>query len=117
MAKQTLEKVSETVFPGITSAYGARSKLAERRLGHEIVSNLPLQMCLFFNMCYFPFWLVVAIIITYVKYQYLNYLYKFILITVLVAAITIEIIRLYLGYLGNLTEKVSCVMPKCRQST
>ena len=31
---------------------------------------------------------------------------KFILVTVLIAAVFIEVTRLYLGYLGNLTEKV-----------
>ena len=44
--------------------------------------------------------------VTTVKYQLLNYLYKFVLVTVLVAVIIIEVVRLYLGYLGNLTEKV-----------
>ncbi len=104
--KSTLIHVSETMFPGITQTYHLRSKAPELRLGHEIVSDLPLQMCLFFNACYFPFWLVAAITTTYVKYQYLNYLYKFILVTVLVAVMLIEVARLYLGYLGNLTEKV-----------
>ena len=37
-------------------------------------------MSLFFNVCYFPFWLVIAIVVTVVKYAYLNYLYKFILV-------------------------------------
>ena len=41
-----------------------------------------------------------------VKYHLLNYLYKFVLVTILVAVIIIEVVRLYLGYLGNLTEKV-----------
>lgn len=63
-------------------------------------------MCLFFNVCFFPFWLIIAVAILYVKYNYLNYLYKFILVTVLVAVVLIEVVRLYLGYLGNLTEKV-----------
>ena len=42
----------------------------------------------------------------WIKYEHLNYLYKFILVTILVATTIIEITRLYLGYLGNLTEKV-----------
>ena len=41
-----------------------------------------------------------------IKYHLLNYLYKFVLVTILVAVIIIELVRLYLGYLGNLTEKV-----------
>ena len=103
-AKQTFKQVSETMFPGITAAQNWKSP--ELRLGNEIVSHLPLQMCLFFNVVYFPFWLIVSIVITALKYEYLNYLYKFILVTVLVAAVLIEVTRLYLGYLGNLTEKV-----------
>ena len=78
----------------------------EDRLGNEVVSDLSLQVCLFFNVCYFPFWLVVDVIVAVDKYEHLNYLYKFILVTVLIAAVIIEVTRLYLGYLGNLTEKV-----------
>ena len=37
-------------------------------------------MSLFFNVCYFPFWLIIAIVITVIKYAFLNYLYKFILV-------------------------------------
>ncbi|XP_040570796.1 transmembrane protein 17 [Lepeophtheirus salmonis] len=76
------------------------------RLGNEIVSSLPLQMSLFFNVIYFPFWFLISLLSTIVKYTYLNYLYKFILLTVLIAVVIIEVIRLYLGYLGNLQEKV-----------
>ena len=76
------------------------------KLGNEIVTDLPLQMSLFFNVCYFPPWLIISITIAEVKYDSLNYLYKFILVTVLIAITVIEIVRLYLGYLGNLTEKV-----------
>ena len=109
------------MFPGISESYknqnmyrkssvgsylGISKKSPAIKLGNEIVSELPLQMALFFNVCYFPAWLIISIVITTVKYDHLNYLYKFVLVTVLVAATVIEIIRLYLGYLGNLTEKV-----------
>ena len=124
VARQTLKQVSETMFPGISETYknqnmmylktsvgsyiGMRvnKKSPAIKLGNEIVSHHPLQMALFFNVCYFPAWMIISIVITTVKYDHLNYLYKFVLVTVLVAATVIEIIRLYLGYLGNLTEKV-----------
>ena len=61
---------------------------------------------LYFNVIYFPFWLSVTIMVMTIKYHLLNYLYKFVLVTVIVAVIIIELVRLYLGYLGNLTEKV-----------
>ena len=115
VAKQTLMQVSETMFPGITTSY-QRAKAPELRLGNEIVSNLPLQVCLFLNVIYFPFWVVIALTITWIKYEFLNYLYKFILVTVLAGTIIIELARLYLGYLGNLTEKVSFKRPYLTES-
>lgn len=108
-AKQTLKQVGETMFPGISDSYAGNNRIKNlpiSKLGNEIVTDLPLQMCLFFNLCYFPFWLIISAVIAYVKYDHLNYLYKFVLVTVLVATTVIELTRLYLGYLGNLTEKV-----------
>eukprot|EP00090_Calanus_glacialis_P006291 TRINITY_DN14910_c1_g3_i1.p1 TRINITY_DN14910_c1_g3~~TRINITY_DN14910_c1_g3_i1.p1 ORF type:complete len:184 (+),score=41.86 TRINITY_DN14910_c1_g3_i1:80-553(+) len=110
-AYSTLVTVSETMFPGITSTsstsrYKNSMESAAIRLGNQVVSSLPLQMVLYLNVIYFPFWLAVTMMVTTVKYHLLNYLYKFVLVTVLVAVIIIEVVRLYLGYLGNLTEKV-----------
>ncbi len=109
MAKHTLKQVGETMFPGISESYKQKKSTSNPpicKLGNEIVTDLPLQICLFFNVCYFPFWLVIAAVLAYLKYDHLNYLYKFVLITILVATTVIEVTRLYLGYLGNLTEKV-----------
>ena len=87
---------------------------------HQVVSSLPLQMTLYFNLIYFPCWLAVGIIILFieseafwafqqysqlrvlrkiqvilmvatVKFSLLNYLYKFVLVTILVAVIIIEV--------------------------
>ncbi|XP_027029356.1 transmembrane protein 17B isoform X2 [Tachysurus fulvidraco] len=49
----------------------------------DVVSNLPLQMALFFNMCFFPLWWISEVVMLQLK-----------------------AIRLYLGYAGNLQEKV-----------
>ena len=74
MAKQTLKQVGETMFPGISESYNHNkpkfSSLPISKLGNEIVTDLPLQICLFFNLCYFPFWLMISIIIAYVKVLY-----------------------------------------------
>ncbi|XP_046889606.1 transmembrane protein 17B [Hypomesus transpacificus] len=77
-------------------------------LGHnrEVVSSLPLQMSLFFNMCFFPLWWISEVLMLHLKYSALPDYYKFILITVLILMTFIEAIRLYLGYAGNLQEKV-----------
>ena len=86
----------------------------------QVVSSLPLQMTLYLNIIYFPCWLAVIIIINIVsvinftihmmmmmmmiiriiqvilmvamvKFSLLNYLYKFVLVTILVAVIIIEV--------------------------
>ncbi|VDN50697.1 unnamed protein product, partial [Dracunculus medinensis] len=61
----------------------------------EILSSLPLQIALYYNICIAPFW-----------FSYLTLTYKLIVSTTCVVAILIEFIRLYLGYYGNLAEKV-----------
>ena len=99
------------MFPGISIAGGHKyspnsMEYAAIKLGNQLMSNLPLQVLLYLNVVYFPCWLGVILTVCSVKYHLLNYLYKFVLVTVLVAIVIIEIVRLYLGYLGNLTEKV-----------
>ena len=111
-AYTTLVTVSETMFPGISVTTGLGGKgtntmeTAAIKLGNQLMSNLPLQVLLYLNVIYFPCWLSVILMVVSVKFHLLNYLYKFVLVTILVAVIVIEIVRLYLGYLGNLTEKV-----------
>ncbi|KAG7274780.1 hypothetical protein CRUP_015767 [Coryphaenoides rupestris] len=72
----------------------------------EVVSSLPLQMCLYFNMWFFPLWWISEVVMLHLKYPALPDYYKFILVTVVVVMTVIEAIRLYLGYAGNLQEKV-----------
>merc|ERR1711953_250442 len=108
-AYNTLISVSERVFPGISVGLANNyntMECAAVKLGNQVVSSLPLQLVLYFNVIYFPFWLGVTVMVMTIKYHLLNYLYKFVLVTVIVAVIIIELVRLYLGYLGNLTEKV-----------
>ncbi|XP_023328416.1 transmembrane protein 17 [Eurytemora carolleeae] len=104
-AKSTLVSVSESMFPGISTSVAGKTTL-RRGLGNEMVSSLPLQVLMFLNVIYFPVWLSILLMVTWFKFALLNYLYKFVLTTVLVAFSTIEIVRLYLGYLGNLKERV-----------
>ncbi|KAM5227660.1 transmembrane protein 17 [Ctenodactylus gundi] len=74
--------------------------------GTEISSSLALQMSLYFNTYFFPLWWVGCIMMLHMKYSFLPDYYKFIVITVIVLITLIEAIRLYLGYMGNLQEKV-----------
>uniref|UniRef100_A0A672IFR6 Transmembrane protein 17A-like n=1 Tax=Salarias fasciatus TaxID=181472 RepID=A0A672IFR6_SALFA len=73
---------------------------------NQLVSHLPLQMLLYFNMFYFPCWWFSAVFMLEVKYPYLPGYYQALLITGIVLLTLIEVIRLYLGYIGNLKEKV-----------
>uniref|UniRef100_A0A3B3CV08 Transmembrane protein 17 n=1 Tax=Oryzias melastigma TaxID=30732 RepID=A0A3B3CV08_ORYME len=68
--------------------------------------SLLLQMSLYFNMWFFPWWWICETIMLHLKYPALPDYYKFILVTVLLLMTLIEVIRLYLGYAGNLQEKV-----------
>lgn len=72
----------------------------------RVLSSLKLQMSLFFNTWFFPFWWISEIVMLHLKYPALPDYYKFILVTVVIVMTLIEAIRLYLGYAGNLQEKV-----------
>ncbi|CAN9512940.1 unnamed protein product [Ophioblennius macclurei] len=78
----------------------------EASVVNQLVSHLPLQMLLYFNMFYFPCWWFSAVFMLEVKYPYLPGYYQALLITGMVLLTLIEVIRLYLGYIGNLNEKV-----------
>ncbi|XP_056374265.1 transmembrane protein 17B-like [Hyla sarda] len=74
--------------------------------GHEVVSSLPLQMALYFNVLFFPVWFISEFIMLELKYHLLPGYYQFLLITAVTILTLIESLRLYLGYIGNLHEKV-----------
>ncbi|XP_047637935.1 transmembrane protein 17 isoform X3 [Phacochoerus africanus] len=71
-----------------------------------MVSSLALQMSLYFNTYFFPLWWVSSVMMLQMKYSILPDYYKFIVVTVIILITLIEAIRLYLGYMGNLQEKV-----------
>ncbi|KAM8887268.1 transmembrane protein 17A isoform 2-T2 [Spinachia spinachia] len=73
---------------------------------NELVSHLPLQMLLYFNIFYFPCWWFSAVFMLEVKFHYLPGYYQALLITGMILLSVIEAVRLYLGYVGNLEEKV-----------
>lgn len=76
------------------------------RPGNELVSSLPLQIALYFNVFFFPFWLVTCVVILALKFQHLEQLFQFVIITIYIVMSGTESMRLYLGYLGNLQERV-----------
>ncbi|NXX83881.1 TMM17 protein, partial [Urocolius indicus] len=101
--RRRLGSFSRTVF---TDSHQAGPQYPGDRADNEIISSLPLQMSLYFNVYYFPFWWLCTVVTLYLKYPDLSDYYKFILVTIMILASLIEVIRLYLGYMGNLQEKV-----------
>ncbi|XP_071404188.1 transmembrane protein 17 isoform X3 [Pithys albifrons albifrons] len=63
-------------------------------------------MSLYFNVYFFPCWWLSTVFVLYLKYAVLSDYYKIILVTIMILVSLIEVIRLYLGYMGNLQEKV-----------
>uniref|UniRef100_A0A3P9JPT7 Zgc:112294 n=1 Tax=Oryzias latipes TaxID=8090 RepID=A0A3P9JPT7_ORYLA len=104
--------VPENLQMGLTSMGGSvftNNRTADSDFGREPeyqVSNLPLQMLLYFNLFYFPCWWFSAVVMLDIKFHHLAGYYQALLITGLVLVTIIEVIRLYLGYVGNLEEKV-----------
>ncbi|XP_005427680.1 transmembrane protein 17B-like [Geospiza fortis] len=73
---------------------------------HKVLSSLPLQVMLYFNAYYFPVWCLAEGIMLHLKYHLLPWHYQFLLVTAFLILSLAEGSRLYLGYLGNLQEKV-----------
>ena len=72
----------------------------------EILSNLPLQMSLFFNVFYFPLHLLLLFGAYLIKFPQLPDYYQVVSVIVIILFSLLEISRLYLGYRGNLGEQV-----------
>ncbi|XP_043096056.1 transmembrane protein 17A [Puntigrus tetrazona] len=72
----------------------------------EVSSHLPLQMLLYFNIFFFPFWWISEVLMLLLKFCYLPLYYKCLLVTGIVLISAFEGLRMYLGYAGNLKEKV-----------
>lgn len=71
-------------------------------------SSLLLQMALFCNVYIFPVWFASLLCMFYTHYLDINLIYEKVLATIMFCvACPLEIWRLYLGYSGNLLEKVS----------
>ncbi|KAF0041362.1 hypothetical protein F2P81_007260 [Scophthalmus maximus] len=102
---QTFSRENDAFLPrGELSSNG---RLAVSISSHKrVLSSLHLQMSLYFNMWFFPLWWISETVMLQLKYPALPDYYKFILVTVLILMTLIEAIRLYLGYAGNLQEKV-----------
>ncbi|EZA54134.1 hypothetical protein X777_05984 [Ooceraea biroi] len=103
MWRTSVITASDRIFPGLAH-YDKKREFYD--IGNQIQSNLPLQMALYFNVWVYPLWFLVMLVNLDAKYYYLTDVYKFITVAVFSVISIFEGIRLYLGYLGNLVEKI-----------
>ncbi|XP_075073308.1 transmembrane protein 17 [Mixophyes fleayi] len=103
--RRQLDSMTRNIFSDVRRTVPKKCEMTEAN-DVDIVSSLPLQMSLYFNTFYFPFWWICYVLTLQLKYVLLPDHYKFILVTLLILMSVIELIRLYLGYSGNLQEKV-----------
>ncbi|XP_048370969.1 transmembrane protein 17B-like [Sphaerodactylus townsendi] len=88
---------NKTGDSGVTQTYNP---------GQVVLSSLPLQMMLYFNIFYFPFWCLSEGLMLELKYNLLTTYYQVLLTGAYLMIILMEVLRLYLGYIGNLQEKI-----------
>ncbi|CAF0818871.1 unnamed protein product [Didymodactylos carnosus] len=77
-----------------------------QRIEVDYASSLPLQMLLYFNLCFFPCWLFSHIFVLPVLTISNSNQHIILMIFAFVFKAIIEIVRLYLGYAGNLGERM-----------
>ncbi|XP_072408522.1 transmembrane protein 17B-like isoform X1 [Chiloscyllium punctatum] len=104
--RRKLSHFSQSVFSSNNNNNPSERRQAACPIGRESATSLPLQICLYFNLYFFPFWWVCEVIILELKYQVLSTYYRIVLCVLLILISLVEVIRLYLGYIGNLQEKV-----------
>uniref|UniRef100_S4RTZ0 Transmembrane protein 17 n=1 Tax=Petromyzon marinus TaxID=7757 RepID=S4RTZ0_PETMA len=107
--RERLTSFSHAVFSGRETASPERADVFNHST--VVVSSLPLQMSLYFSAFYYPCWVTSEAVMLATKHQYLATHYAVVLTTVLVFMAVIEMSRLYLGYAGNLGEKVPAAPP------
>ncbi|XP_077544554.1 transmembrane protein 17-like [Haemaphysalis longicornis] len=100
-----VEAVSETLFPGLHIAYD-KSRGIARKHGEELLTSLPLQVLVYFNIFYSPLWLTSRCLCLYVKCRYLSLTQQTICVATLVMMTAVEPPRLFLGYTGNVGQEM-----------
>ncbi|KAJ8917682.1 hypothetical protein NQ315_005129 [Exocentrus adspersus] len=98
--RESVTSVSDKVFPGLSH------KIDDKLIGNEVMSNLPLQMALYYNTVFAPVWAVALITFLAQNFYLYSELNKLIIIFVVTTIFLVEALRLYLGYEGNLRDKI-----------
>ncbi|XP_077456037.1 transmembrane protein 17A [Stigmatopora argus] len=106
---------------GAGPAHAATSALSRERcdlspsrsVASQVSCDLPLQMLIYFNVFYLPLWCLSSVCMLEVKFTYLPGYYQGLVITGIVLVTIVELLRLYLGYFGNLEENVPALSFFC----
>jgi len=109
-AKRDVVGSLDPLFPGVRTLTQKDNEKTKNfgLLQSRYMSSLPLQMTLFFNVCFLPVWFICTAFLLNIKLnrEELQTIYQGLLCGVLLVFSLLEVVRLYLGYLGNLSEKV-----------
>ncbi|KAL7300791.1 transmembrane protein 17-like [Trichogramma pretiosum] len=103
MWKSSVVSASDRIFPGL-ACHDRKKEFFD--IQNRVQSSLPLQIVLFLNVYYFPVWVLFLIYYLDAKYYELSEFYKFVSVAVSLTVVCLECTRLYLGYLGNLGERI-----------
>ena len=107
---QRLNRLATSVFASTNAADGKRSDAIQQkqsRIEIDYSSSLPLQMFLYFNVCFFPCWLFGLTFILPCLATSPSNEHVILLVFAFGFKAIIEFVRLYLGYAGNLAERMT----------
>ncbi|XP_075244921.1 transmembrane protein 17B-like [Convolutriloba macropyga] len=103
-ARQAMVMLTQSMF-----AYHGKVDPMDKHVTHmsqQMASSTPLQVSLYFNAYFFPFWTCANMVMLALKFDRLSAIYQILLLSCLVFMTVLEVVRLYLGYVGNLQEQV-----------
>lgn len=101
--RDALSNMVQRIFVGDVSEL---DKKLTKTPENKVLTNLPLQVTLFFNVLFYPFWLISTALMLSLKYYYLVLEIRVVLLALVIIFSLVEGVRLYLGYVGNLSEKI-----------
>ena len=104
-----LNRLATSVFTSIDANDPKRTNnlhSKQSRIEIDYSSSLPLQMLLYFNVCFFPCWLFSLIFVLPVLALTSSNQHVILMVFAFVFKAIIEFVRLYLGYTGNLAERM-----------
>ncbi|UJR33701.1 hypothetical protein I4U23_021130 [Adineta vaga] len=104
-----LNRLATSVFTSIDANESKRTnnfQSKQARIEIDYSSSLPLQMLLYFNVCFFPCWLFSLIFVLPVLAVTSKNQHAILMVFAFGFKAIIECVRLYLGYTGNLAERM-----------